>query len=160
MSDDELCRDCTRRTVIRGIGVAAAASVLGVGCSDDGGTPVPDAGDPNAGITMCGANLCLDLNHPANEKLLAVDGTRTILIDNERTIVVRKSETAFAVLSQICTHAGCSVSFNTSLHLLVCPCHGSRFSLTGNVAQSPASRSLQTYPSTFDAATMTLTITV
>jgi cytochrome b6-f complex iron-sulfur subunit len=159
MSDDDVCRDCSRRTMIRGIGIAAAASVLGVGCgSDDGSTP--DAGDPNAGISMCGASVCLDLSHPANQQLLAVDGARRIMVSNDAAIVIRQSDTEFSVVSSVCTHAGCSVAYNSGLKLLVCPCHGSRFGVTGNVNMGPAARPLKRYPATFDAATMTLSITV
>lgn len=158
MSDDDVCRDCSRRTVIRGIGFAAAASMLG-GCpSDDGATP--DAGDPNAGIAMCGANVCVDLSHPANQQLLAVDGARRIRVGTDPVIVVRRSDTEFVVLSSTCTHAGCTVAYNSPLKLLVCPCHGSRFALSGNVDTGPAARSLKKYMAAFDAATMTLSITV
>jgi cytochrome b6-f complex iron-sulfur subunit len=161
MLDDDGCSDCSRRTLIRGIGVAAAASLLGVGCGgDDGFELPPDAAGTTSGFEMCGAQLCLDLNNPANANLLNVDGARSITIAGARVIVVRKSATDFSVLSQICTHTGCGVAYNPNLHLLVCPCHGSRFSLTGQVNMGPAASPLKSYTSVLDAGTNILTITV
>jgi nitrite reductase/ring-hydroxylating ferredoxin subunit len=161
MLDDDGCGDCSRRTLIRGIGVAAAASLLGVGCGgDDGIVLPPDAAGTTSGFEMCGAQLCLDLNHPANVNLVNVNGARSITIAGARVIVVRKSATEVSVLSQICTHAGCGVSYNPNLHLLVCPCHGSRFSLTGQATQGPAASPLKSYSAVLDAGTNIVTISV
>ena len=62
------------------------------------------------------------------------------------------------VTSAICTHKGCSVSFNGTL--LRCPCHGSQFSLEGAVLRGPATVALKTYEAVFDPATSIVTITL
>ena len=41
-----------------------------------------------------------------------------------------------------CSHLGCSVAFNTSAKRFDCPCHGSQFSLDGNVLHGPATAPL------------------
>ena len=46
----------------------------------------------------------------------------------------------FAAVSMKCTHKGCEVS--PAGRMLICPCHGSEFSNTGKVLQSPAERDL------------------
>jgi nitrite reductase/ring-hydroxylating ferredoxin subunit len=56
------------------------------------------------------------------------------------------SDGSFLALSRTCTHLGCAVPWDAETHKFVCPCHGSTFSLTGEVLTSPAPRPLDTYP--------------
>ena len=107
---------------------------------------------------MCGANLCVDINDPANAALLNVGGFRVINHPSDRLIVVHTTATDFDVLSAVCTHNGCAVRFEPAANQFACPCHGSRFSLAGSVVKSPATRALKKYVATFDGATSTLTI--
>ncbi len=156
---DDGCPDCSRRLVVQALGVTAAASLLGLGCGGGGDDePTPDAADPLAGTTMCGANLCVLLNDPANMLLLDVAGSRVITLPGEKLLVVRTAADGFAVLSAVCTHAGCTVRYDAPSDQVACPCHGSRYSLAGAVAQGPAARSLKRYLTTYDAAAQTLTI--
>jgi cytochrome b6-f complex iron-sulfur subunit len=53
---------------------------------------------------------------------------------------------SFLALSRTCTHLGCSVPWDVGAHKFICPCHGSSFSITGEVLTSPATRSLNTHP--------------
>jgi len=53
---------------------------------------------------------------------------------------------SFLALSRTCTHLGCSVPWDEATNQFVCPCHGSTFSLTGEVLTAPAPRPLDTYP--------------
>ena len=153
----EGCPDCTRRQVVQGLGVAAAASLLGLGC-DGGGEPLPDAGDPLAGTMMCGASLCVLLGDAANASLLDVDGARVITLPGEKLLVIRRDAEIFVVLSAVCTHNGCTVRYEASRDQAACPCHGSRYGLSGAVAQGPAAVPLRRYNATFDAAMQTVTI--
>jgi Rieske Fe-S protein len=151
------CPECTRRLVVQVLGVTAAASLLGLGCGGEDG-PTPDAGDPLAGTMMCGANLCVLLTDEANAGLADVGGSRVILLDGERLLVIRRAADDFAVLSATCTHSGCTVRWSAPRNQAECPCHGSRFNVSGSVAQGPATLPLRRYTSSFDAAMQTLTI--
>jgi cytochrome b6-f complex iron-sulfur subunit len=53
---------------------------------------------------------------------------------------------SFLALSRTCTHLGCSVPWDEEKKQFVCPCHGSTFSLTGEVLTAPAPRPLDIYP--------------
>lgn len=64
--------------------------------------------------------------------------------DMERPIYVRRAESGrWIALLASCTHAGCQPE--PVGDRLVCPCHGSEFSGTGEVLQGPAERALTRY---------------
>ena len=67
------------------------------------------------------------------------------------------TSTNFTVLTAVCTHEGCTVdSFNGQLY--TCPCHGSRYTTGGQVANGPAPRALQGYGSTLSGDTLTFNV--
>ncbi len=157
-----------RRSLLQGMGVVAACCATGCrialdqgGPSDliDASTQPPDAAQTN--YMMCGTNqLCLDLSLPANVALTTVGGALKLKVNNLTLICVRASTTAVDTLSDICTHAGCALNYSSSVMQLVCPCHGSRFSLTGSVVKGPAIKPITSYATTFDQAKNLVTITL
>jgi len=52
----------------------------------------------------------------------------------------------FLALSHQCPHNKCRVDYVPDRQTILCPCHGSRFDLTGEVLRGPARYPLQRYP--------------
>lgn len=95
--------------------------------------------------------LTIDLGDAANSALTNSGG---YLIKND--IIVINTGTGFIALSKVCTHNGCSVSFNASNNNLPCPCHGSVFGLDGSVLNGPASSPLTVYTVTREGDILTI----
>ena len=156
----------TRRTLLKGL--AVSLPVLASGCrisleSEDevlvDAGPTVDAG--SNGAMICGGNLCIDLTNTQNAGLLNVGGSRVFTVaapTNDKIMVVRETATKFQTLTAVCTHAGCSVKYVIASTGFTCPCHGSRFDLSGAVTNGPALRDLKTYTNDFDEPGSLVTI--
>jgi menaquinol-cytochrome c reductase iron-sulfur subunit len=60
--------------------------------------------------------------------------------------VVKHSDIEASVFSPICTHLGCHYKWNPQTRHFECPCHGSVFTISGQVIGGPAPRPLDTLP--------------
>jgi glycine/D-amino acid oxidase-like deaminating enzyme/nitrite reductase/ring-hydroxylating ferredoxin subunit len=58
----------------------------------------------------------------------------------------RDDDGTLHAVSPVCTHLGCLVAFNTAERTWDCPCHGSRFTVDGEVLQGPATKDLERKP--------------
>lgn len=65
-------------------------------------------------------------------------GTIKDMVDHKVRIIA--TEQGIAAMSLVCTHLGCIVKGTE--HGFACPCHGSKFDLTGEVVAGPAPRAL------------------
>jgi glycine/D-amino acid oxidase-like deaminating enzyme/nitrite reductase/ring-hydroxylating ferredoxin subunit len=71
-------------------------------------------------------------------------GEAAILVEGTgRVGVYRDDDGAVHAVSPVCTHMGCTVTWNTAELTWDCPCHGSRFNCDGEVIQGPAVRDLE-----------------
>ncbi|MDQ3187243.1 MAG: FAD-dependent oxidoreductase [Pseudomonadota bacterium] len=61
----------------------------------------------------------------------------------KRIAIYRDDEGKIHSLSAACTHLGCVVSWNAAEKSWDCPCHGSRFSVNGQVLHGPAAKPLE-----------------
>jgi cytochrome b6-f complex iron-sulfur subunit len=59
-----------------------------------------------------------------------------------RAYVIRFAE-GFRALSAVCTHLGCITRYQPDRNIIACPCHGSQFTLSGDVVAGPAPRPLR-----------------
>lgn len=73
--------------------------------------------------------------------------------------VTRVNATTVVAVSRICTHEACTVDLPTApLGSLDCPCHGSRFQVTGQVINGPAPRALASFPTAIDGNDVIVTL--
>jgi Rieske Fe-S protein len=69
---------------------------------------------------------------------------------------MRTTETQLLAFDARCPHLGCSVEGQVTF--IICPCHGSVFSLDGAVEAGPATMPLKELAVTFDGTTASVTI--
>ena len=62
-------------------------------------------------------------------------------ISFHREVIVNRINDEYLVMSARCTHLGCIVDRKKG-NELICPCHGSKYSLEGKVLSGPAKRDL------------------
>ncbi|TQC43319.1 Rieske (2Fe-2S) protein [Rhodococcus sp. WS4] len=114
-----------RRTVVVGIGAAAAA--LAAGSALVSRTRASAAPGASAGPAVKPASATV----PTGDVPV---GGGAVLGD---VVVTQPSGGDFRGFSSTCTHAGCTVS-DVSNGTINCPCHGSKFNLDGSVHTGPA----------------------
>ncbi|WP_372947920.1 ubiquinol-cytochrome c reductase iron-sulfur subunit [Mariniphaga sp.] len=100
-----------------------------------------------------GNGIKVDLNNASFAALKDVGG----FAYTGNIIVIRSGENAYIALSKICTHEGCTVTYNHANSQLPCPCHGSVFSSTGAVVNGPANSNLKTYSVKKEGDILTIT---
>jgi Rieske Fe-S protein len=134
---------CSRRTMLRGVAVGGLALPLLAACGGSGsgsggssGSSKPrshSAGNPTKGGSSGGGS---GTSATVPEADVPVGGG-TILA-GQQVVVTQPTKGQFKAFSAICTHMGCTVS-EISGGQIVCPCHGSHFSITdGSPLSGPA----------------------
>lgn len=67
---------------------------------------------------------------------------RPVSIKGKRAGAYKSESGEFIIIDTTCTHMGCELNWNSVEKSWDCPCHGSRFSLTGKVLNGPAKKDL------------------
>ena len=143
-----------------------AASLVAVGallpaCGGGGGNPtspgtVNTGNTPLAVLSGTVSGRTVSVPVAAGGPLAAVGGTALITSGLGSFLAARTSQTTFSVLTAVCTHEGCTVEqFNGEL--FVCPCHNSKYTTAGAVANGPATQALRAFPASFAANTLSFT---
>jgi nitrite reductase/ring-hydroxylating ferredoxin subunit len=130
----ESVRRTTRRTVLRGAGVVGAAAVVATlaGC-DAGGS-----GDPSAA-----SGSTNDVNIAKSSDIPVGGG---VIFTRQLVVVTQPTAGQFKAFSAVCTHAGCTVGA-ISGGLIMCPCHGSEYSISDGSVKRAAIQGQQPLPS-------------
>ncbi|MEK3908582.1 FAD-dependent oxidoreductase [Oceanobacillus sp. FSL W7-1309] len=76
-------------------------------------------------------------------KDLKADDATVTRIDGNRVGVYKDKDSKLHMVDTTCTHLGCEVEWNSGERSWDCPCHGSRFSYTGEVLDGPAKKPLK-----------------
>ena len=71
---------------------------------------------------------------PGHAAIMKIDGDNVAAFKDEAGVV--------HAVSAVCTHMGCLVGWNETDRTWDCPCHGSRFELSGEVIHGPATKPL------------------
>jgi cytochrome b6-f complex iron-sulfur subunit len=66
-------------------------------------------------------------------------------VEAGRFYLVRLQDAGLLAVYQRCTHLGCAVPFDHKSSQFVCPCHGSEFTMEGDVLNPPAPRPLDLF---------------
>lgn len=75
---------------------------------------------------------------PHSFDALAPGEAAILKIDGDNVAGYRDEEGRLHAVSAVCTHMGCIVGWNETDRTWDCPCHGSRFTLAGEVIHGPA----------------------
>lgn len=67
---------------------------------------------------------------------------RIVEVEGRKVAVYREASGGVHALSPVCTHLGCHVHWNNAERSWDCPCHGGRFSPTGEVLNGPPVKGL------------------
>ncbi len=82
---------------------------------------------------------------PTELGILARGEGRLFDIEGEKVAAFRDDDNRVVLLSSTCTHMGCTVAWNAGERTWDCPCHGSRFTVQGDVIEGPALTPLSRY---------------
>jgi cytochrome b6-f complex iron-sulfur subunit len=66
-------------------------------------------------------------------------------VEAGRFYLVRLQDGGLMAMYRRCTHLGCAVPYDPASGKFVCPCHGSAFTLEGDVLNPPAARPLDLF---------------
>jgi cytochrome b6-f complex iron-sulfur subunit len=111
-------------------------------------------------VASCAPKVAKQENNNANEsddgfqevgKLADLDKNGQLLnaklAGDKKALIIRDpaNKAQLIAVNPTCTHAGCTVAWQSEQKEFVCPCHDSRYTIDGKVLQGPAEKPLATY---------------
>ena len=98
--------------------------------------------DESTGSTTGSKKITIDLTNATYSALNSAGGTAIV----QNIIVANTGNNVFIALDSVCTHQGCTITYNLASNNFPCPCHGSLYASTGAVLNGPATVALESYP--------------
>lgn len=156
-----LTGDASRRTLLRGAGLAAVAVGVGAGCTtadapETGAAPSGSASTPGAPTSSSkppggGSSSAPPSASEETSEAPPPDGIVVAASDvpegggvviQEKYVVTQPSAGEYKAFSAVCTHQGCPVE-KVENSEIICPCHGSHFAIdSGDPTAGPATEPL------------------
>ena len=129
--------ELTRRSVLSGCALTAAAGVAGFTVANDSAAAKPRSATEAAnayGTVQSGGQVLARLDQ--------VPAGGGLVVETAKVVLVKDAQGAVQGFSAVCPHQGCTVG-SVDAGAIVCPCHGSRFDVaTGAPVQGPATTGL------------------
>ncbi|HLV98224.1 MAG TPA: TQO small subunit DoxD [Ktedonobacterales bacterium] len=154
----------SRRTILRVFGAAAVVAVgevLALGLRAASGASSAPSANPGTTSTGGGGGAGSNANVIGNAKNIPLNSAATfnVATNNDPGVLIHLPNDQFVAYDAVCTHAGCTVSYNPGSKHLECPCHGSVFdpTKTGTVLAGPAKQPLANIKITIDKGTGAIT---
>jgi Rieske Fe-S protein len=154
---------CSRRDFIKnamtGVGTIAIGSFsvsLLEGCKSPGSKMTGSHGSVTPKQNE--AAIIVDTSKAENQTLAKIGGTLALGasdVDDKGILLYRENETTVKAYSRECTHEQCTVGpFINGVSS--CPCHGSRFNLSGGKVSGPAPMPLRQYTTSVNGNIITI----
>ena len=144
----------SRRTVIKNVGLAAAALAGLSGCTNYGAPEAASAprASSAASSAASGPSSAADA---ATAKTADIPVGSGKIFPDIQAVITQPKEGEFKAFSSICTHQQCPVAEVTDT--INCKCHGSKYSITdGSVVNPPAPQPLAAKTVTVDGDNLTV----
>lgn len=147
MSKQNLFGSVTRRECLKTLVVGVAQLGMAAGAANRLFMAEVMAQEPSTdGVLNLDLGDFTTLQQDFGSILLRVPG----LTGFPQLVITRMPNNVFHAVTSRCTHQGCTVSaYRPALNAITCSCHGSRFTVDGEVLNGPASAPLTQYPTQF-----------
>ncbi len=143
--------------VLPGLGGVPGRSPDGTGSGDTLGSGGPPVASPASSAAPGGIRI-------ASVNAVARTGATSFTVPfsapapfpaGDPGVIVRLADGSYVAFDAVCTHAGCTVEWDQTDRLLVCPCHGAAFDPADDAAviQGPTDIPLTSIPIVIDPAT-------
>ena len=77
-----------------------------------------------------------------NPNKLEKDSAAVCALDGKKKAIYKDENAKEHIITSRCPHLGCEMKWNADDKTWECPCHGSRFSVDGNVLNEPAQKDI------------------
>lgn len=152
-----------RRIFLKNAGSTALFASLGssffISCDDTEEVIKPDDNNENStsenGFTLDGNTYTIELNHPSFSVLKSAGGW--YLFNEGGMLLVNVGQDVIRAFSNSCPHAGCRSSWKYSNENFTCTCHTSIFTNEGTLVSGPANSDLDSFSTSRDDDTLTVT---
>jgi Rieske Fe-S protein len=147
--------EVSRRAVVAGTGVLAAAAAATLAACSNYGNSAPSAPQASREPAASAAPGAPPAGQPlASTADIPVGGGAVFA--SQRVVVTQPAPGTFKAFSAVCTHQGCTVN-KVAGGTINCPCHGSKYDIKdGSVVNGPAPRPLEERQITVSGTTIQL----